>query len=76
MLADEVLLRSRLVAGIEQEIWGILIAYNLVRMETTCIAKEANVSPLRISFMMALRERVKLYILPERKNGPNQGPFV
>lgn len=54
MLADEVLLRSRLVAGIEQEIWGILIAYNLVRMETSRIAKEVNVSPLRISFMMAL----------------------
>ncbi|KKC91031.1 hypothetical protein BBM40_23390 [Vibrio parahaemolyticus] len=62
--------------GIDQEIWGILIAYNLVRMETSRIAKEANVYPLRISFMMALRERVMRYILLERKNGPNQGPFV
>ncbi|OQK21107.1 hypothetical protein XE88_c21321 [Vibrio parahaemolyticus] len=56
MLADEVLLRSRLVEGIEQEIWGIFIAYNLVRVETSRIAKEANVYPLRISFMIALRD--------------------
>ena len=100
MLEDEVLLRSQSVEGVEQEIWGILIAYNLVRLEISRIAKEAEVSPLRISFMMALRdiqdelmwcaiaspgsipkklramrERVKRYILPERKNGPNQGPF-
>ncbi|HHG3049835.1 TPA: IS4 family transposase, partial [Vibrio parahaemolyticus] len=54
ILADGSLLRSQSVEGIEQEIWGILIAYNLVRMETSRIAKEANVSPLRISFMMAL----------------------
>lgn len=95
MLEDKVLLRSQSVEGIEQEIWGILIAYNLVRLEISRIAKEAKVSPLRISFMMALRdiqdelmwcaiaspgsipkklramrERVKRYILPERKKRP------
>lgn len=53
MLEDKVLLRSQSVEGIEQEIWGILIAYNLVRLEISRIAK---VSPLRISFMMALRD--------------------
>ncbi len=95
MLEDELLLRSQSVEGIEQEVWGILIAYNLVRVEISRIAKEAKVSPLRISFMMALRdiqdelmwcaiaspgsipkklramrERVKRYILPERKKRP------
>lgn len=95
MLEDEMLLRSQSVEGVEQEIWGILIAYNLVRLEISRIAKEAGVSPLRISFMMALRdiqdelmwcaiaspgsipkklramrERVKRYILPERKKRP------
>ncbi|WP_217541753.1 IS4 family transposase [Vibrio metschnikovii] len=95
MLEDELLLRSQSVEGIEQEVWGILIAYNLVRLEISRIAKEAKVSPLRISFMMALRdiqdelmwcaiaspgsipkklramrERVKRYILPERKKRP------
>lgn len=54
MLADGSLLRSQSVEGIDQEIWGILIAYSLVRVETSRIAKEANVSPLRISFTMAL----------------------
>jgi len=56
MLEDELLLRSQSVEGIEQEVWGILIAYNLVRLEISRIAKEAEVSPLRISFMMALRD--------------------
>ncbi|MFW1250829.1 hypothetical protein ACEV8Q_13030 [Vibrio parahaemolyticus] len=54
MLEDELLLRSQSVEGIEQEVWGILIAYNLVRVEISRIAKEAEVLPLRISFMMAL----------------------
>lgn len=56
MLEDEILLRSQSVEGVEQEIWGILIAYNLIRMEISRIAKEAEVSPLRISFTMALRD--------------------
>ncbi len=56
MLEDEVLLRSQSVEGVEQEIWGILIAYNLVRLEISRIAKEAKVSPLRISFTIALRD--------------------
>lgn len=56
MLEDEVLLRSQSVEGVIQEIWGILIAYNLVRLEISRIAREAQVSPLRISFMMALRD--------------------
>ena len=56
MLEDELLLRSQSIEGIEQEVRGILIAYNLVRLEISRIAKEAEVSPLRISFMMALRD--------------------
>lgn len=49
------LLRSQKVTGIYQEIWGLLIAYNLIRTEMSQIAKEAGVSPLRISFVMAMR---------------------
>lgn len=56
MLNDKILLRSQLVSGVYQEIWGILVAYNLVRVEISRIAKEAKVSPLRISFMMTLRD--------------------
>jgi hypothetical protein len=43
------------VSGIYQEIWGLLTAYNLIRMEMSQIAREAKVSPLRISFVMAMR---------------------
>lgn len=54
-LDESVLLRSQTVEGIYQEIWGLLIAYNLIRVEISQIAKEAEVSPLRISFVMAMR---------------------
>lgn len=56
MLEDSILLRSQSVDGVMQEIWGILLAYNLVRVEISRIAAEAQVSPLRISFIMALRD--------------------
>lgn len=49
------LLRSQKVTGIYQEVWGLLTAYNLIRKEMSQIAKEAKVSPLRISFVMAMR---------------------
>lgn len=95
MLEDSILLRSQSVDGVILEIWGILLAYNLVRVEISRIATEANVSPLRISFitalrdiqdeilwcamasprtiptkLRALRERVKRYILPEKRKRP------
>jgi hypothetical protein len=54
-LDESILLRSQTVEGIYQEIWGLLIAYNLIRVEISQIAKEAEVSPLRISFVMAMR---------------------
>lgn len=56
MLEDTILLRSQSVEGVTQELWGVLLAYNLVRVEISRIAHEAEVSPLRISFMMALRD--------------------
>jgi hypothetical protein len=49
-------LRSTTPARIEQEIWGLLIAYNLVRLEIERIADEADVAPTRISFVMAFRQ--------------------
>ncbi|MDY4350798.1 transposase, partial [Pectobacterium brasiliense] len=54
-LSTATLLRSQKVSGIYQEIWGLLTAYNLIRMEMSQIAREAKVSPLRISFVMAMR---------------------
>jgi len=48
-------LRSRSVKGIEQEIWGVLLTYNLVRLEMERIADEAGLPPSRISFVVAMR---------------------
>ena len=55
MLEREEAIRSRTVAGVKQELWGILLAFNLVRLEMERIADEADVPPSRISFTMALR---------------------
>ena len=48
-------IRSKSPAAVEQELWGLLIAYNLIRLEMKRIADELGVSPLRISFIAALR---------------------
>jgi hypothetical protein len=48
-------IRSRSPEMVEQELWGLLLAYNLVRLEMERVADETGVSPLRISFVAALR---------------------
>jgi hypothetical protein len=47
-------IRSRTPAGVRQELWGIALAYNLVRVEMERIADEAGVPPTRISFTASL----------------------
>lgn len=54
MLDREEAIRSQSPARIQQEIWGILLAYNLVRLEMERVAAEARVEPTRISFITAL----------------------
>lgn len=54
MLAREEAIRSRTPLGVRQEIWGIALAYNLVRREMERAANEAGVEPTRISFVNAL----------------------
>jgi Insertion element 4 transposase N-terminal/Transposase DDE domain len=48
-------IRSKSPIAVAQEMWGILIAYNLVRLEMAAIARELKVAPTRISFVAALR---------------------
>jgi hypothetical protein len=55
LLDREETIRSRKSEGVKQELWGILLAYNLVRLEMARIAAEADVEPTRISFVEALR---------------------
>jgi hypothetical protein len=46
-------IRSRTPEGVRQELWGIAIAYNLIRLEMERAAAEAGVPPTRISFVHA-----------------------
>lgn len=54
LLEREESIRSRTPDGVRQEIWGIGLAYNLVRLEMERAADEAGVAPTRISFVNAL----------------------
>jgi hypothetical protein len=54
MLSREEAIRSETAKGVRQEVWGILLAFNLVRLEMEQIADEAGVPPTRISFVTAL----------------------
>jgi hypothetical protein len=47
-------IRSKTPEGVRQELWGIALAYNLVRVEMERAAAEAGVPPTRISFVAAL----------------------
>lgn len=54
MMGAALTLRSMTVDGTEQEIWGALIAYNLIRIEIAKAALEAKCAPTSISFTLAL----------------------
>lgn len=55
MLERQEAIRSKKPEGVRQEIWGILLAYNLVRKEMLDVAKAAGVEPLRVSFRHSLQ---------------------
>jgi Insertion element 4 transposase N-terminal/Transposase DDE domain len=46
-------IRSRSPDGVRQELWGIALVYNLIRLEMERAAAEAGVPPTRISFTAA-----------------------
>jgi hypothetical protein len=55
MLQREETIRSKSPEAVAQELWGVLLAYNLVRLEMEPIADEVTVAPVRVGFMAALR---------------------
>jgi len=55
MLERKESLRSKKPEGVEQEIWGIMLAYNLVRTEILDVAAAAGVEPTRVSFRHTLQ---------------------
>jgi Insertion element 4 transposase N-terminal/Transposase DDE domain len=54
LLERQEAIRSKTPAAVRQELWGIGLAYNLVRLEMERAADEAGVAPSRISFVNAL----------------------
>lgn len=48
-------LRSKSPERVKQEVWGLAIAYNLVRHEMEAVAAKCRVAPTRISFRGSLR---------------------
>ena len=55
LLDREEAIRSRKPKGVRQELWGILLTYNLVRFEMALLAKAEKIEPTRISFVESLR---------------------
>lgn len=56
MLERKEALRSKAAWAVWQEMWGVLLAYNLVQVERERIAALAGVPPVQISFVTVLRE--------------------
>lgn len=54
MMGSALTLRSMTVDGTQQEIWGAMIAYNLIRIEIAKAALAAKCEPTEISFTLAL----------------------
>jgi len=55
-------IRSKSPSAVEQEVWALFTAYNLVRLEMERIANELGVAPTRISFVAALRHFVEQWL--------------
>lgn len=53
MLGATLTLRSKTVDGVYQEIWGTLIAYNLIRLEIAKAALIVKCEPTEVSFIRA-----------------------
>ncbi|HFS5874326.1 TPA: IS4 family transposase, partial [Citrobacter werkmanii] len=55
LLNNALVLRSRKVELLEQEVWGMLLAYNLIRREATKAAEKHKRAPSEISFKFAFQ---------------------
>ena len=70
MLKKAPTLRSKLPHLVRQEVWGMLIAYNLVRYEMAKMAGDLHVPPLRLSFQwLSLAIITALYHWPIQTPG-------
>ena len=67
------LLRSKTANGVEQELWGLLLAYNLVRVQIEKAADLLKVRPTRISFVNIL-VAIQAHLLEPAWSAPGNAP--
>src|SRR5712692_2296752 len=72
-LEREEALRSKTPARIRQEVWGLALGYNLVRLAMARVAERAGVAPTRISFRHAL-QFIRLFWLTAWTTSPGVLP--
>ena len=73
MLQRKESLRSMLPDGVEQELWGVLLVYNLLRREMLLAAASHDVDPNRITFVDALFW-IRTFWLASWKDTPGRIP--
>ena len=64
MLEREEALRSKTAEGTRQEVWGVLLAYNLIRRKILHVARSFGLQPNRISFRHSL-QLIRVFCLVE-----------
>lgn len=69
MQDNEIVLRSKRPELVRQEVWGLLIAYNLLRREMHQAADALSVAPTRLSFQGFTRA-----IVAELRHAPLETP--
>lgn len=72
MLGNRLTLRSRLPELVRQELWGVLLSYNLVRyqMVQMCINLKGDYLPYQLSFTGAIAQMIRLLVtLPYSQPG-------
>jgi hypothetical protein len=74
LLERQEAIRSKTPKGVLQELWAVGLAYNLVRLEMERIAKEADVPPSRISFIVSLRMIRDEWLWAAATNSPGAIP--
>ena len=64
MLGNRLTLRSRLPELVKQELWGVLLTYNLIRYQMTqmCMALKGDYLPYQLSFNGALAHIMRLLV--------------
>ena len=73
-LEREETLRSRTPARVYQEVWGLAIGYNLVRLAMARAAQEAGLPPIRLSYRHALMLVREFWRLAAITTGPGLLP--